>query len=40
MDKTKRRDELIRTMLKQVGRDEAKAESPKNVFAQGFSPYI
>lgn len=39
-DKTARRNELVKTMLRQIGRDEAKAETPKNIFAQGFSPYI
>ena len=39
-DKIQRRDELIATMVRQINRDDAKAESPKNVFAQGFAPYI
>ena len=39
-DKEVRKNQLIATMLKQVDRDEARAESPRNTFAQGFSPYI
>ena len=39
-DKLQRRDELVATMVRQLDRDDAKAESPKNVFAQGFAPYV
>jgi len=40
LDKQQRRDELIATMKNQLNRDDAKAETPKNVFNQGFAPYI
>jgi len=39
-DKEMRKMQLIQTMLKQIDRDEARAESPRNSFSQGFSPYI
>lgn len=39
-DKMGRRNELIAALLRQINRDDAKAEQPKNIFAQGFSPYI
>lgn len=38
--KEDRRNELIVSMNHQMNRDEAKAESIKNVFTQGFAPYI
>lgn len=39
-DKQKAVNELMGTMLEQLDRDDAKAESPKNTFGQGFAPYI
>jgi len=39
-DKEARRNQLFQSMIDQIPRDDAKAESPKNVFAQGFAPYI
>ena len=39
-DKIARRDELILTMKKQMMRDENRAETPKNVFANGFGAYV
>lgn len=39
-DKQARRDELIATMKKQMMRDENRAETPKNVFANGFGAYV
>jgi len=38
--KEERRNELLSTMKKQLIRDEAKSETVKNVFGQGFAPYI
>jgi len=38
--KEERRNELIATMKKQMTRDEAKAETIKNTFGNGFAPYI
>ena len=35
-----RRNELINTMIKQLNRDDNRAETVKNVFSQGFAPYI
>lgn len=35
-----RRNELLDTLRKQFGRDDAKALPIKNVFSQGFGPYI
>jgi hypothetical protein len=35
-----RRDELKKTMISQLPRDDFKAEKPKNEFAQGFNAYI
>lgn len=39
-DKQKRRDELYSTMIKQITRDENRAEPVKNVFNQGFGGYV
>lgn len=39
-DKEVRKQELIKAMLRQIVRDDARAEQPKNIFAQGFAPYI
>ncbi len=39
-DKQARFSELWNTFEGQLNRDEARAESPKNVFGQGFAPYI
>lgn len=36
----KRRNELVNTMLKQLNRDDNRAETVKNTFSQGFAPYI
>lgn len=36
----KRRNELVNTMIKQLNRDDNRAETVKNVFSQGFAPYI
>jgi hypothetical protein len=38
--KQERRDEMWKAMEKQMHRDEAKAENTRNVFANGFAPYI
>jgi hypothetical protein len=39
-DKQARVNELMMSMRTQLNRDDAKAESIKNVFGQGISPYI
>lgn len=39
-DKQARVNELMENMRKQIQRDDSKAEPIKNVFAQGFWPYI
>ena len=39
-DKQARRDELFLSMVRQVQRDEARAESPRNIFGEGLGPYI
>jgi hypothetical protein len=39
-DKEDRRNELIHTMKLQMNRDENRAETPKNVFANGFGAYV
>jgi len=39
-DKQARVNELMETMRMEIPRDDAKAEPIKNVFAQGFWPYI
>lgn len=39
-DKQARVNELMMTMLEQINRDDAKAESMKNVFANGWGPYV
>jgi hypothetical protein len=38
--KQQRRDELIKTMIHQMCRDESKAEPIRNQFNTGFAPYI
>jgi hypothetical protein len=35
-----RRDELRKSMIRQLPRDDFKAEKPKNEFGGGFNPYI
>lgn len=39
-DKLERRNELMKTMLKQITRDDNRGESVKNVFSNGFGGYV
>jgi len=39
-DKEKRRNELLKTMIKQITRDDNRGETPKNVLSQGFGGYV